>query len=113
MTVKFRGIPTYEEPLTTGSKMSSSWRRWVHDTEVGTPPTNETKVLVTASPFSYQAPSRGMAIISGGSVSQVAFSRTTGMSYVTGQTSGMFPVSLGDTLTVTYSGVPSFVFVPS
>lgn len=108
-----RGIPTYEQPIQTGSNMSASWRRWFHDIEVGTPPSNEVTVIPTASPFAYQAPSRGSVIISGGTVSQVTYSRTSGVSYNTGQTSGMFPVSLGDVLVVTHSGAPMMVFTPS
>jgi hypothetical protein len=113
MTVTKRGIPTYEQPLTVGANMSSSWRRWFHDIEVGTPPSNEVRVTVTGSPFAFQAPSRGAVIVNGGTVSQIQFSRTTGINYVTGQTSGMFSMSLGDVLTVTYSGLPSMIFVPS
>jgi hypothetical protein len=114
MTVTKRGIPTYEQPMTVGKNMSASWRRWFHDTEVGTPPSNEVVIKpVGASPFSYQAPSRGAVIISGGTVSSVTYSRTTGTNHATGQTSGMFPVSLGDVLIVTYASVPTMVFTPS
>src|ERR1700749_1346316 len=107
-----RAIPTYEQPLTVGGNMSASWRRWLHDTEVGTPPSNEAAFVPTASPFTYQATARGYLIISGGTVSQIAYARTTGVFYVTGQTSGMFPVSLGDFIKVTYSGAPTMVFSP-
>lgn len=109
--IQKRGIPTYEQPLQTGGNMSASWRRWFHDIEVGTPPANEVQVTVTASPFSYQAPSRGAIIINGGSVSKVAFTRAG--TYTTGQTSGMFSVSLGDILVVTYASAPSITFIPS
>ena len=111
MSVSKRGIPTYEQPMTVGGNMSSSWRRWFHDTEVGTPPSNEVLVMPTGSPFSFQAPSRGAIIINGGTVSQVQFTR--GTTHTTGQTSGMFSVSLGDILIVTYSGLPTIVFIPS
>ncbi len=111
MTTK-RGIPTYDQPMTVGQNMSAAWRRWFHDIEVGTPPSNEVAIVVTASPFSYQATLRGSVIISGGTVSQIAFSRS-GVFYVTGQTAGMFAVNLGDIIKVTYSGKPTMVFVPS
>jgi hypothetical protein len=111
MSVTKRGIPTYEQPISVGGNMSQSWRRWFHDIEVGTPPANEVVVKPNGSPFSWQAPSRGAVIINGGTVSQVEFSR--GSTYTTGQTSGMFSVSLGDILIVTYSGVPTIVFIPS
>lgn len=108
-----RGIPTYTQPLTKGDNMSASWRRWFHDIEVGTPPSNEQTIIPTGSPFTYQALLRGYVIIQGGSVSQVSFSRTPAIFYNTGQTSGMFSVNLGDSLKVTYSMAPTMVFVPS
>ena len=108
-----RGIPTYEQPLMVGANMSASWRRWLHDIEVGTPPSNEVTITVGASPFTYQALARGSVIISGGTVSTVTYSRTSGVAHLTGQTAGMFPVSLGDTLVVTYGSAPTMVFSPS
>jgi hypothetical protein len=108
-----RGIPTYEQPVTIGQNMSQSWRRWFHDIEVGTPPSNEVEIVLTASPFTYQSLQRGYIIISGGTVSKIAFSRTAGIFYNTGQTSGMFSVNLGDSMQVIYASVPTLVFVPS
>lgn len=106
----YRALPTYTQPLTAGTNLSASWYRWMHDTDVGTPPSAETVVTAKASPFSYQAPKKGFLIISGGTVSLVKFTRVG--TYTTGQTSGMFPVALGDSLTVTYSAAPTMVFVP-
>lgn len=107
----YRALPTYTQPLTTGVNLSASWYRWMHDTDVGTPPSAETVVPVTASPFVYQAPKKGFVIITGGTVSLVQFTRVG--TYSTGQTEGMFPMALGDQLTVTYSGAPTIVFVPT
>jgi hypothetical protein len=112
MTVK-RAIPTYEQPLTVDGKTSASWRRWMHDTEVGTPPSNEVVVVPSGSPFAYQAPSRGAVVVSGGTVSKIQISRTSMVNYTVGVTAGMFPMALGDVLTVTYSGIPTMVFIPS
>ena len=106
-----RALPTYTQPLQAGPNLSASWYRWMHDTDVGTPPSAETQVTVGASPFSYQAPKKGFLIISGGTVSLVQFTRIG--TYSTGMVSGMFPVSLGDTMTVTYSGIPTITFVPT
>jgi hypothetical protein len=113
MSVSKRAIPTYDQPLTVAGNMASSWRRWLHDTEVGTPPSNEVVIVVTSSPFTYQAPSKGSVIVSGGSVSGITYSRTTGVNHATGQTAGMFPVALGDILIVTYASKPTIVFTPS
>jgi hypothetical protein len=107
----YRALPTYTQPLTTGPNLSASWYRWMHDTDVGTPPSAETAVTVTASPFAYQAAKKGFLIITGGTVSLVQFTRVG--TYSTGVVSGMFPVDLGDTITVTYSGAPTITFVPT
>jgi hypothetical protein len=107
----YRALPTYTQPLTTGPNLSASWYRWMHDTDVGTPPSAETQITPTGSPFAYQAPKKGFLIISGGTVSLVQFTRVG--TYNTGQTTGMFPVDLGDTITVTYSGAPTVTFVPT
>ena len=107
----YRALPTYTQPLTTGQNLAQSWYRWMHDTDVGTPPSAEAQVAVGPSPFAYQAPKKGFVIITGGTVSAVTFTRVG--TYSTGMVSGMFPVSLGDILTVTYSGTPTITFVPT
>lgn len=106
-----RALPTYTQPLTQGQNLAQSWYRWMHDTDVGTPPSAEASVTVTTSPFVYQAPKKGFLIITGGTVSNIQFTRTG--TYSTGQTQGTFPVSLGDKVTVTYSGAPTITFVPT
>lgn len=106
----YRAIPTYKTPLVTGENLSASWYRWMNDTDQGTPPSAEAAVTAGPSPFTYQAPKKGFVIITGGTVSAVQFTRVG--TYTTGMVSGMFPVSLGDKLTVTYSGAPTITFVP-
>jgi hypothetical protein len=107
----FRTAPTYIEPLVTGKNTSSSWYRWFQHTDKGIPPSSEVAINVTASPFVYTAPSKGFVIVEGGTVSAIAFSRTPGTFYGTGQITGTFPLSAGDALKVTYSVAPSIVFV--
>lgn len=106
----YRAIPTYKTPLVIGENLSASWYRWMNDTDQGAPPSAEAAVAVGPSPFTYQAPKKGFLIITGGTVSAVQFRRVG--TYSTGQTAGMFPVSLGDALIVTYSGAPTMTFVP-
>jgi hypothetical protein len=64
-----------------------------------------------ASPWAYQAPAKGFVIIRGGTVTGVQFGRA--QTTLTGQTQGIFPLSQGDTLTITYSVVPNVVWVPT
>lgn len=107
----FRTAPTYEEPLTTGKNTTASWYRWFQNIDNGIPPSSEVTVTVGGSPFTYTAPSKGFVIVTGGTVSAIAFSRTAGTFYGTGQTAGTFPLSAGDKLKVTFSATPSLVFV--
>jgi hypothetical protein len=64
-----------------------------------------------ASPYAYKAPAAGTLAIVGGTVSAIAVSRQ-GTSVATGLTAGLFPVSRYDTVTVTYSSVPTMTFIP-
>lgn len=107
---KYRGLPTYKTPLEQGNNLTATWYRWMNDTDIGTPPSAEAAMVVGASPFVFQAPKKGALIVSGGTVSDVSITRVG--TYSTGQTQGMFPVSLADTLTVTYSAPPTVTFIP-
>lgn len=109
MTVQYRLPPNYAEAFTQEGKTSAAWYRFHQAIHLGIPPTQEVAVTVGHSPFTYVAPQGGFVIITGGTVSQVQFTRTG--TYVTGQTSGLFPVSLGDQLTITHSGAPTMTFV--
>jgi hypothetical protein len=72
-----------------------------------------TAVTPTASPYVFTAPSNGLVVISGGTVSVVQYGR--GASVVAlGLTSGVVPVSQGDTITVTWAvTAPTVTFIPS
>lgn len=67
-------------------------------------------LLVGGTPFSFTAPHNGFVIVKGGTVLAITFTRC--QVTLTGQTSGIFPLYQGDTLTVSYSGLPTMVFVP-
>lgn len=110
---QYRQAPKYEQPLSDGKDTSSWWYRFFQASDVGVPPSGESSVTVTASPFTYSAPRKGSVIVTGGTVSAIAFSRTPPTFYTTGQTTGMFPVNQFDRLKVTYSAKPTIVFVPS
>lgn len=69
-------------------------------------------ITVSASPFAYTALAEGTATVSGGTVSAISITR--GATVVpTGVTAGVFPLSQGDIITVTYSGLPTMNFIPS
>lgn len=109
---QFRQAPTYEQGLQEGSNTTRSWYRWFQAIDTGTPPSTEKTLSPAGSPYTYQAPSGGFVIVSGGTVSAIQFSRTPGTFWNTGQTSGTFPVSQNDTLQISYSSIPNITFVP-
>ena len=104
-------LPTYEQSLTKSGQTAQSWYRFFSGVFQGTPPANESKLSVGASPYAYQAPVKGFVILSGGSVSAVQFTRS--VTTLTNQTSGIFPLNQGDTLTITYASLPVAVWVPT
>ena len=67
-----------------------------------------------ASPYTYQNTSGrpGDMIVSGGAVSDVAFSRDNATFYSVGIVSGVFPLSAYDFLRVTYTVAPTMTFIP-
>ena len=70
-------------------------------------------IKVGSSPFTYVAPVGGTVIVNGGSTTQIQFSRDGANFYITGQTAGMFPLSQGDQLIVTYPvAPPTMTFIP-
>lgn len=66
----------------------------------------ERAVTVGASPFTYTATFNGWMRITGGTVSNISLARTSSYT-VTGD---VFPMSKGDQITVTYSGLPTMIF---
>jgi hypothetical protein len=108
--MSFLTAPTYDTPLTTKGQTHTAWYRFFTGIYKGAPPSSESTLILGASPWSYQAPSAGFIIIRGGTVSAVQFTRS--VTTLTGQTQGVFPMSQGDTITITYSSVPSAVWVP-
>lgn len=68
-------------------------------------------LTVLASPFVYTAYTIGNVIVQGGTVSSIVLTRD-GVSVTCGE--GVFiPVAANDTLTITYSVLPSITFIPS
>lgn len=105
-------MPDYSTPLEVNGVPSRGWFRLWQGLWSGTPTQNLSAVTVGNSPFSFTAPAGGTLIVNGGSVSKAEYSRDGLTFYTTGQTNGMFPLSQGDVLRITYSGAPTLTFVP-
>jgi hypothetical protein len=108
--VSYQTVPTYEQSLSKSGQTSQVWYRYFQGLFLGTPPAAEATITLGASPYTYTAAQKGFMVIRGGTVSAVQFTRS--VTTLTGQTAGIFPLSNGDQLTVTYSGLPTMVWVP-
>lgn len=112
MSQQLNRLPDITTALVTNKTTTSSWFRLWQGLFSGAPTANISVVAVGVTPFTYAAPVGGTVIVSGGTVSQVKFSRDGASFFVTGQTQGMFPVSQGDQLVISYSVPPTITFVP-
>jgi hypothetical protein len=113
MTTQFNTTPTYDQPLTTKGQIATSWWRFWSGLGQGRPSGPTAGIVVGSSPFQYTATQGGTVIVNGGSTTQIAYSRDGANFFITGQTAGMFPLSQGDILKVTYPvSVPTMTFVP-
>lgn len=110
--IQYNRMPDVSQPLNPKGTTAAGWFRFWQGLWSGTPTGPQSVITVKSSPFSYVAPAGGSVLISGGTVSQIQYSRDGANFYVTGQTAGMLPVSQGDTLVVTYSVPPTMVFFP-
>lgn len=105
-------LPNYPVPLAQKGNTTKDWYFFWSGLYKGLPPALPLPVTLGASPFIYTAPQRGFLIITGGTVSAVAYSRDGVTFFATGQTAGMFPLSASDVLRITYSVVPTVTFIP-
>ncbi len=113
MTTQRNIIPNYPVPLEVGKNTSKDWYFFWNGLYLGLPPATEVAVAPGVSPYTYGATQRGSLIVSGGTVSAIAFSRDGITFYSVGQTAGMFLLCAADQLRITYSVLPTVTFVPA
>ncbi len=113
MSNQFNKIPTFNTPLQIGPHTAKDWFFFWAGLFRGLPPGNVEPLTLTGSPFVYSAPAKGFVLLSGGTVSAVAFSRDGVTYYATGEIAGQFTLSAQDFLKVTYSVAPTMTFVPT
>lgn len=80
--------------------------------EYATPRMAARAVTPTGSPFTYTAPSSGLVILSGGTVSLVEYGRDASF-YALGVVAGPVNVARGDAVRLTYLVAPTITFVPA
>lgn len=113
MAQQLNNLPNYPVPLQDRGITSKDWYFFFAGLFKGLAPAAEVPVVVGASPFTYNPSVKGTVIVSGGTVSAIAFSRDGTTFYSTGQTAGMFTLNAQDRLRVTYTVLPTLTFVPT
>ena len=110
MTQQYKQIPTYGQPIAERDVTSRVWYRFFQALFQGYPPNAEAAVTPTSSPFKYTAQQAGFLIVQGGTVSAISFTRVS--AHTIGTVAGCFPMSNGDSITITYTVAPTITFVP-
>ena len=110
--IQFNRMPDVGQPLTLKGAIAAGWFRFWQGLWSGTPTGGLSTVTTSSSPFTYVAGVGGTLLVSSGTVTQITYSRDAANFYVTGQTAGMFPLSQGDQLVITYSAPPTLIFSP-
>lgn len=112
MAQQLNRMPEYNEHLTTKGETTRGWYSFFAGLFTGQPVGQPVSVALATSPMAYRATQGGHLIIQGGTVTMVSLSRDGVTNFNTGQTQGIFPLSQGDTLFITYTGTPVLTFVP-
>lgn len=92
-------------------KVIPPWNSWFQ--QFSQPAPAVAPIAVGASPFSYTANSNGTLIISGGTVSLISLTRgpTTILIATSTAIARIVPISIGDTVNVTYTVLPTLQFL--
>lgn len=112
MAQQFNKLPQFMQPLMERGVTSKDWYFYFAGLFRRLAPGAESSVTVGASPYEYSPAVGGSVIVSGGTVSQIRFSRDGSTWYDTGATAGMFALSAADRLEITYAVLPTVTFVP-
>lgn len=105
-------VPNLLSPLVNAAgKLIPPWNSWFQQFSQAAPAV--AAITVGGSPFSYTANSNGNLIVSGGTVSLITLTRGTDTIIIATSTATprIVPISIGDTITVTYSVLPTLQFL--
>ena len=110
-TGDFAGIPKPEAPIAKKDSGAVEQAWWRFFNAIAGTPNTESAVILGASPTAFKASQRGELLVTGGTVSSITVTRKN--TYTPGGTSGFFPMSPGDIVTITYAVLPTVTFFPS
>lgn len=103
-------LPNQIQRLTTPSgTIAAPWTQYLQ--QFTQAPPNFLELFPDVSPFSYKAVEPGLIGIEGGSVSDVTLTRGIIQINVTGTI--LVPVSIADTVEITFTDTPTVFFIPS
>ena len=105
----FAGVPKpVSQFLQPNGQVDRTWWRFLFS--LVSEPQKESVITPIASPFSYTASVNGTLLVQGGTVSAIDLKRLN--NHTTGQTNGLFPLSVGDILMITYAVAPTLTWLP-
>lgn len=105
-------LPSLVSPLVDRlGKLVPPWNSWFQQFAQAAPAV--ANITIGISPFSYTANSNGSLIVSGGTVSNISLIRGTTTIIVATSTVNpvIIPISIGDTVQVTYTVSPTMQFL--
>lgn len=103
-------VPSSYQPISgAGGIVTPVWQRFFNAL-VGSPSAVEA-VSVTSSPMTFKAAKRGFLAVTGGTVTDISFSRARATISVAGGTP-FIPMANDDEVTITYSSQPTISFIP-
>lgn len=102
-------VPSSNQPISGGGGIITTvWMRFFN--ALLAPPSAVQSVPATGSPLTFKGSEAGSLVISGGTVTSIVLHRSTANVAMTGVP--LVPVSIGDEVTITYSGNPTIFFIP-
>ncbi|UIY28694.1 hypothetical protein LZK73_18360 [Neorhizobium galegae] len=102
-------VPSSNQPISGGGGIITTvWMRFFN--ALLAPPSAVQSVPATASPVIFKGSERGVLIISGGTVTSTILRRATTNVDLTG--ASIVPVSIGDEVSIAFSGSPTILFIP-
>lgn len=103
-------VPNLNAPLVdTNRKVATPWNSWFQ--QFSQDAAAVATIVIGASPFSYTANSNGTLIISGGTVSAISLIRGSTNILLSTVRPLIIPISIGDTVSITYSVLPTIQFL--
>lgn len=106
-------VPNLKSPIGTVKNgfafLIPPWNSWFQQFTQSAPAVSA--VTLTGSPFSFTANANGNLVVSGGTISAIDLTRGTTTISLSIVTPLLIPVSIGDTITITYTVLPTLQFL--